>query len=113
MDEGVLYERLHHCHKRHARHCQWLHASDADAFELTIDLGDRTGYMLVGRHAHHTWFQLERHSGAMLSMPAQAIAHAGDALKYLRTGQNVGPCGTSRHTEHHDPIVLRQESVAA
>jgi hypothetical protein len=50
-----------------------------------------------------TFFQFEGHS---LDTPLDWTLHQLDWVYYVFTNRNVGPKGTSRHTENNDPIYI-------
>lgn len=70
------------------------HYGNVDAQQYEFDFPG-VGPMLFGVDARgNTWFQFEAHSGAGVNP-----AHVLDYLKYQVSGLQVGPAGTSPHTD--------------
>lgn len=51
-----------------------------------------------------TWIQFERHHTKTI---IDFILHVFDYIKYLLTGKNIGPYGSSNHTENN-PMIIRK-----
>lgn len=107
-DGGLLYDELsrYPCSPRVSSH-----KSDSQQYEVRLKVEGRAGYLLFGVFEGCSWFQLERHSGRieavnLLSGAVEGLRHLGSFVQYRLTGRNVGPFGTSPHTETRDPIVI-------
>ena len=60
-----------------------------------------------------TWFQLERHADAPITVhPLDYLGHRLDYLRYRLSGQNVGPLGFSPRTDR-DPLRIGWERLPA
>lgn len=79
------------------------HQSDKDQYSIQ---GNLVVECLFGTRQNkkgnrHSWVQLESHTTGA----AQLLGHMASWVTYKLTGENVGPFGTSKHTEAN-PLVL-------
>jgi len=95
-----------------ARYCDWKtlptadtrrssHRSDGDQYHVD---GPLSHTILFGKFSGWTWLQLE---GSPIQDLVSLIGHGWDYLKYLRSGDNQGPYGSSPHAENNNPLVLQ------
>lgn len=85
---------------------------NVDQYEIRLPKGVGYGYgaILFGKtQGGNTWFQIEAHSGtwgytvfAGVRLVLDVAQHGFDYLSHRRSGfQNVGPYGTSSHSDKH------------
>jgi hypothetical protein len=77
------------------------HDSDGDQYHVD---GPLAHTILFGKFGGWTWLQLESHP---IYDVVNLIGHTLDYFRYLRSGDNQGPYGTSPHAEHNDPLVIQ------
>lgn len=99
--DASAYEFLIHRPGAHRRISS--HASDEPQFGIPEGRVVRT--LLVGRLENASWFQLEGSSWNPSQKPGASLGHVLDTIEYVITGRNVGPLGTSSHTDK-EPLKL-------
>lgn len=86
------------------------HRSDSDQYG--IPEGRVVHTLLVGTTGRKTWLQLEGASWAPFSAPiSETIGHSLDTIQYFFTQRQVGPLGTSRHTDNN-PLTFQTPRLA-
>src|SRR5262245_22000154 len=76
------------------------HDSDGDQYHVD---GRLAHTILFGKFSGWTWLQLESHP---IYDVVNIIGHLADYFRYLNSGKNQGPYGTSTHAEKHDPLII-------
>jgi len=92
---------------------QRLSSHKSDVLQYGLKLGRVLSTLLIGRLGNRTWFQLEGSPYRTLSfsmwMNGQNVAHMLDFFEYRFSGKNVGPMGSSEHT---DQTPLKLEAIS-
>ena len=93
-DEGELYawaaRGLGHANTRLSSHASLPGTAQ-------YEIAGRVGALLFGLDQDGTWFQLER--TPLTRGLFSALAHGRDYVQYALTGRQIGPLGTSAHTD--------------
>eukprot|EP00933_Yihiella_yeosuensis_P059492 TRINITY_DN6081_c1_g5_i1.p1 TRINITY_DN6081_c1_g5~~TRINITY_DN6081_c1_g5_i1.p1 ORF type:complete len:316 (+),score=17.57 TRINITY_DN6081_c1_g5_i1:85-948(+) len=83
----------------------------SDSVQFGLPEGRILGSLLVGGWKNSTWLQLEAHPWGAIWDPVNNLGHICDYIQYKLTGRNIGPLGTSSHTDQN-PLSFHQTQVS-
>lgn len=98
---GDYYDFLRRLPGAHER----ISSHQSDRTQYGIPEGSVVSTLLIGSVQGRVWLQLEGSVWDPFHVPLSSVCHVIDYIQYKLTGRNVGPLGSSSHTDKNPLLV--------